>query len=334
MTMQKSQKMTKEITIAGVEIPSRFFLAPMAGYTDSIFRSICRDFGAGLLVTELVSATALARKIKKTYRYMEHRKEDYPTSLQLFGHIEDDYKTAITKNDLSSYAFIDINMGCPTKKIVRSGSGAYLTTDTKKMCSILSAVKSVTNIPVSVKTRLGYKRGNDDINATIDRIASLIELKPAFITLHGRYASDMYSGTADWEAIAQVKEAIGDNILIGNGDIKNMSDAKRAFEISGVDGIMVGRAAVGAPWLFNELNSLLDDRVIYSKPDNSVIRETMIRHLNGAVKLYGEVSGVHFMRKFIMKYLGEMGIDKRDKIEFMKCDKIEEFQCLLDKKIN
>ena len=151
--------MNRKITIANVEIPSRFFLAPMAGYTDYVFRRLSRRFGAGLLVTELVSAAALARMIKKTYRYMEHKEDEYPISLQIFGSKEDDFKKAIELTDLSGFSFIDINMGCPTKKVVRNNGGAGLLSDIDKMVSILNTVKSVSPLPVSVKIRLGFQRG-------------------------------------------------------------------------------------------------------------------------------------------------------------------------------
>ncbi|MEI0609924.1 tRNA dihydrouridine synthase [Brachyspira pilosicoli] len=318
--------MNRKITIANVEIPSRFFLAPMAGYTDYVFRRLSRRFGAGLLVTELVSAAALARMIKKTYRYMEHKEDEYPISLQIFGNKEDDFKKAIELTDLSGFSFIDINMGCPTKKVVRNNGGAGLLSDTDKMVSILNTVKSVSPLPVSVKIRLGFQRGE---GGEIERALALKENGAVFLTLHGRYASDLYRGVADWEAIAKVKEALGDDyILIGNGDIKTKEDAKRAFEISKVDGIMVGRAAIGNPWVFRELNTIFDDNSEYNDDDTRNLKSVLIEHINGCCELYGEVSGIHFMRKFIMKYLTGFRMDK--KIEFMKCENKNDLFKLID----
>lgn len=318
--------MNRKITIENIEIPSRFFLAPMAGYTDYVFRRLSRRFGAGLLVTELVSAAALARMIKKTYRYMEHKEDEYPISLQIFGNKEDDFKKAIELTDLSGFSFIDINMGCPTKKVVRNNGGAGLLSDTEKMVSILNAVKSVSPLPVSVKIRLGFQRGE---GGEIERALALKENGAVFLTLHGRYASDLYRGVADWEAIARVKEALGeDYILIGNGDIKTKEDAKRAFEISKVDGIMVGRAAIGNPWVFRELNTIFDDNSEYNDDDTRNLKSVLIEHINGCCELYGEVSGIHFMRKFIMKYLTGFRMDK--KIEFMKCENKNDLFKLID----
>ncbi len=317
--------MNKSINIEGVHIPSRFFLAPMAGYTDYVFRSLCREFGAGLLVTELVSVAALSRQISKTYKYMEYLEHEAPLSLQLFGSNEDEYKKAIEESDLSFYSFIDINMGCPTRKVVRSGGGSAILTDTNKMLSILRAVKSVAKCPVSVKVRLGFKRGE---GGTVERILALKEEKPAFITLHGRYASDMYRGVADWEAIAEAKNALGDFILIGNGDVKSYSDAVKAFEISKVDGIMVGRGAVGCPWIFDELNRVFEPN---EEPKKYSIKDIIIRHLKGCTHLYGEIRGIHFMRKFIMKYLAYAGLTRTQKIEFMQTESVEEIINLLQK---
>ena len=163
----------------------------------------------------------------------------------------------------------------------------------------------------------------------IERALALKENGAVFLTLHGRYASDLYRGVADWEAIAKVKEALGDDyILIGNGDIKTKEDAKRAFEISKVDGIMVGRAAIGNPWVFRELNTIFDDNSKYNDDDTRNLKSVLIEHINGCCELYGEVSGIHFMRKFIMKYLTGFRMDK--KIEFMKCENKKDLFTLID----
>ena len=317
--------MTKNIIIENINIPSRFFLAPMAGYTDYVFRRLCRRFGAGLLTTELISAAALARKVKKTYRYMEHKEDEYPISIQIFGNNEDDFKKAIELTDFKGFSFIDINMGCPTKKVVKNNGGAGLLTDIDKMVSILKVVKSVSTLPVSVKIRLGFKRGE---GGEIERALALKENGACFLALHGRYASDLYRGLADWEKIAKVKEALGDDyILIGNGDIKSEEDAKRVFKMSKVDGIMIGRAAIGNPWIFGELNKIFDKKYNIDKNLKSVIKE----HINGCCELYGEISGIHFMRKFIMKYLN--GFKMENKIELMKCESKDKLFELLDELI-
>ncbi|TKZ35862.1 tRNA dihydrouridine synthase [Brachyspira catarrhinii] len=319
--------MTKNIIIENVNIPSRFFLAPMAGYTDYIFRRLCRRFGAGLLTTELVSAAALARTIKKTYRYMEHKEDEHPISLQIFGNNEDDFKKAIELTDLKGFSFIDINMGCPTKKVVKNNGGAGLLTDIDKMISILNVVKIVSPLPVSVKIRLGFKRGE---GGETERALALKENGACFLTLHGRYASDLYRGNADWEKIAKVKEALGeDYILIGNGDIKTKEYAEKVFNLSKVDGIMIGRAAIGNPWIFAELNKIFEFEE--EKEIDKNLKDIIKEHVNGCSEFYGEISAVHFMRKFIMKYLN--GYKMENKIELMKCESKEELFKLLDELI-
>lgn len=322
--------MTKNIIIENINIPSRFFLAPMAGYTDYVFRRLCRRFGAGLLTTELVSAAALARTIKKTYRYMEHKEDEHPISLQIFGNNEDDFKKAIELTDLKGFSFIDINMGCPTKKVVKNNGGAGLLTDIDKMISILNAVKIMSPLPVSVKIRLGFKRGE---GGETERALSLKENGACFLTLHGRYASDLYRGNADWEKIAKVKEALGeDYILIGNGDIKTKEDAERVFENSKVDGIMIGRAAIGNPWIFAELNEIFESKEENQEKEiNKNLKSVIKEHVNGCCEFYGEISGIHFMRKFIMKYLN--GFKMENKIALMKCESKEELFELLDELI-
>ena len=322
--------MTKNIIIENVNIPSRFFLAPMAGYTDYVFRRLCRRFGAGLLTTELVSAAALARTIKKTYRYMEHKEDEHPISLQIFGNNEDDFKKALELTDLKGFSFIDINMGCPTKKVVKNNGGAGLLTDIDKMISILKAVKIMSPLPVSVKIRLGFKRGE---GGETERALALKENGACFLTLHGRYASDLYRGNADWEKIAKVKEALGeDYILIGNGDIKTKEDAERVFENSKVDGIMIGRAAIGNPWIFAELNEIFESKEENQEKEiNKNLKNVIKEHVNGCCEFYGEISGIHFMRKFIMKYLS--GYRMENKIELMKCESKEELFELLDELI-
>ena len=318
--------MTKNIIIENINIPSRFFLAPMAGYTDYVFRRLCRRFGAGLLTTELVSAAALARMIKKTYRYMEHKEDEHPISLQIFGNNKDDFKKAIELTDLKGFSFIDINMGCPTKKVVKNNGGAGLLTDIDKMISILNSVKTVSTLPVSVKIRLGFKRGE---GGETERALALKENGACFLTLHGRYASDLYRGNADWEKIGKIKEALGENyILIGNGDIKSREDAEKVFENYKVDGIMIGRAAIGNPWIFSELNKIFfEEEKQIDKNLKNIIKE----HVNGCCEFYGEISGIHFMRKFIMKYLA--GYRMENKIELMKCESKDKLFELLDELI-
>lgn len=334
---------TKNINIGDITLDGRFILAPLAGYTDYGMRSICREYGAALVVTELVSSPALSRNVKKCYQYMKHKDSEHPVSLQIFGSDPDDFKRAIENhidkimgNDTSEhygkqipFSFIDINMGCPTRKVVRSGSGAKLLSDVDKMVSIVQAVKSVSPLPVSVKIRLGYSKTE---GGEIERLKALIEQNLAFITIHGRYATEMYKGSADWEMIARLKQEAGDFIIVGNGDIKNKESAINAFNISNVDAIMVGRGAVGNPWIFSELNSIFDENGdgnsnenIDYKPSREQVVEVLKRHVHNACENYGDSKGVHFMRKFLLKYLGRIpSLSHEYKLQFVKVDTEQE----------
>ncbi len=335
---------TKNLKIGNVILDSRFFLAPLAGYTDYGMRSICREHGAALVVTELVSTPALSRNVKKCYQYMQRKDVEHPVSLQIFGSEADDFKRAVENhidNIMGRYAdddpnkqipfsFIDINMGCPTRKVVRSGSGAKLLTDVNKMVEIVNAVKSVSPLPVSVKIRLGYSKTE---GGEIERLKALIEQSPAFITIHGRYATEMYKGSSDWEMIARLKQEAGDFIIVGNGDIRNKQSAIAAFEVSNVDAIMIGRAAVGNPWIFGELNSIFDknsnDNIDY-KPSKEQVLEVLKRHVHNACDNYGDSKGVHFMRKFLLKYLGRIpNLSHEYKLQFVKVDTEQEVLDLL-----
>ena len=311
--------------IGNVEIENSLALGPMAGVTDLPFRLLCKEQGCGMLYTEMVSAKAILYKNKNTNILLNIDKAEHPIAVQLFGSDPDIMAEIGAKVAEGPCDFIDINMGCPTKKVIKNNCGAGLLTDINKMISILKAVKNVSPLPVSVKIRLGFKRGE---GGEIERALALKENGACFLTLHGRYASDLYRGYADWEKIAQVKKALGeDYILIGNGDIKTKEDAKKVFENYQVDGIMIGRAAIGNPWIFSELNKIFDKEENIDKNLKSVIKE----HINGCCEFYGEISGVHFMRKFIMKYLN--GFKMENKIKLMKCESKDKLFELLDELI-
>ena len=311
--------------IGNVEIKNNIALAPMAGVTDLPFRLLCKEMGCNMLYTEMVSAKAILYKNKNTNILLNIDKAEHPIAVQLFGSDPDIMAEIGAKVAEGPCDFIDINMGCPTKKVIKNNCGAGLLTDINKMISILKSVKNVSPLPVSVKIRLGFKRGE---GGEIERALALKENGACFLTLHGRYASDLYRGYADWEKIAQVKKALGeDYILIGNGDIKTKEDAKKVFENYQVDGIMIGRAAIGNPWIFSELNKIFDKEENIDKNLKSVIKE----HINGCCEFYGEISGIHFMRKFIMKYLN--GFKMENKIKLMKCESKEKLFELLDELI-
>lgn len=226
-------------------------LAPMEDVTDGSFRLIAKENGADMVYTEFVSADALIRNIASTTRKLQINPAERPVAIQIYGREPDVMVEAAKIVEEANPDIIDINFGCPVKKVAGKGAGAGLLRDVPKMLAITQAVVNAVKLPVTVKTRLGWDHENKII---VDLAEQLQDCGIAALTVHGRTRSQMYTGTADWEMIARVKENPRLHIpLIGNGDICSRQDVVRAFETYGVDGVMVGRAAIGAPWIFSEL---------------------------------------------------------------------------------
>lgn len=293
----------KGIRLGDTLTENNIFLAPMAGGSDIAFRKICRRFGAGMGFTELCTAKGIRyrKSLDRTYRYLEICEEEKPVAIQLFGNEPEDFTEAIPiifDNDvLAGCAAIDINMGCPVKKVVKTGAGSALMGDIKRAEKIIKAAVLVAPVPVSVKFRKGTDPGS--VNAV--EFAKMCEQAGAsMITVHGRTADQMYSGKADWEIIAQVKGSVGIPV-IGNGDITGRDSADKMFVHTGVDGIMVGRAALGDPWVFAEI---LGNNT--SEPDLEGIVRIMRGHLENSVAHMGERAAVKEMRKHFAWYIKGM----------------------------
>ena len=283
--------------IGNLELENNIFLAPMAGITDLPFRLICKENGAGLVYTEMVSAKALLYGDEKTKLLLKTCKQEHPLAVQIFG------------NDLKAIAYaakyvskigeiVDINMGCPAPKIVKNGDGSKLLLNLELVEKIVKTAVENSTVPVTVKMRLGW----DSENIVAIEAAKIIEKAGASaITVHGRTRSQYYSGQADWDMIAKVKKSV--NIpVIGNGDIRSGLDAKKAFEKSKVDAIMIGRASLGNPWIFREVLEYLKNGTNLSKPSNKEKLQTIIRHLQMEVEEKGENIAVKEMRKHISAY--------------------------------
>ncbi len=308
--------------IGNVELNNNVILGPMAGLTDRAFRIICEEYGPGLTVTEMVSAKALFYDDSKTKLLLNTTGENGKIAVQIFGSdIESMSYTAKYLCDNNIGDIIDINMGCPAPKVVKNGDGSKLLLDLEKVYQITKAVVDNSNKPVTVKIRKGW---DSEHIVAVDAAKQIEKAGASAIAVHGRTRTEYYSGAADWNAIKEVKEAV--NIpVIGNGDIKNEKDAKRMLKQTGCDGIMISRAALGNPWIFEKVNNFLQckpQRVI-SKDE---ILQTILKHINLEVEDKGEFIGIREMRKHICYYLKNLpnASDVRNEINHL--DTIEEVQ--------
>jgi nifR3 family TIM-barrel protein len=242
--------------IGNIELGERpVMLAPMEDVTDASFRLICRELGADLVYTEFVSSDALIRNIAATTRKLEINPGERPAAIQIYGREPEPMVEAARIARQANPDFIDINFGCPVKKVAGKGAGAGLLRDVPKMLQITRAVVDAVDIPVTVKTRLGW---DHDSRIIVDLAEQLQDCGIAALTVHGRTRSQLYTGQADWEMIARVKENPRLHIpIIGNGDITTPQLAAEAFDRYGVDGVMVGRASIGAPWIFHDIKQYL-----------------------------------------------------------------------------
>lgn len=288
--------------IGNVRIENPFVLAPMAGVTDMPFRTLCKEQGAGLICMEMISAKAISFHNKNTIALMKIDPCEHPVSMQLFGS-EPELMAEVAKSiEDKDFDILDINMGCPVPKVVNNGEGSALLKNPELIVQIIKSVSSAIQKPVTVKVRIGFENAPVDI-VEIARRAE--DAGAAAIAVHGRTRQQYYSGTADWDIIRQVKEAVSIPV-IGNGDVDSPLKAEALLKQTGCDGVMIGRAVRGNPWIFREMNHYFQTGELLPRPSSEEIREMILRHARAQIALKGEFTGIREMRKHVAWYTAGM----------------------------
>lgn len=305
-------------------------LAPMEDVTDVSFRTICRELGADMVYTEFVSADALVRNISATTRKLEINPQERPAAIQIYGREVGPMVEAAQIARQANPEIIDINFGCPVKKVAGKGAGAGMLRDIPKMLEITRAVVDAMDIPVTVKTRLGWDHESKII---VDLAEQLQDCGIQAITVHGRTRSQLYSGTADWDMIAAVKSNPRLKIpVIGNGDINTPQLAREAFERSGVDGIMVGRASIGAPWVFHDIKEYLEKGEFAPLPLERKFK-ILRRQITESIQRIDSYRGILHIRRHLAASPLFKGIPnfRETRIAMLRADTPDELMRIIDK---
>lgn len=312
-----------EIKIGNLKINNNIFLAPMAGISDMPFRILCKEKGAGLVYTEMISSKGMYYNDSKTKKIMEIAERERPVAVQIFGS-NPEIMGQIAKEVSKEADIIDINMGCPAPKVTKNNEGSKLLLDLELIDKITKSVVENSSVPVTIKIRLGWDR-NHLVATEVAKIAEKNGVSA--ITVHGRTKDEFFSGEIDYEEIRKVKESVSIPV-IGNGNIVDGKTALYMFEKTGCDAIMIGRASNGNPWIFEQILEYLKTGKELQKPDKDQIKETMVRHLNMLCELKGERTAILEMRKQIAWYT--KGFPNSSKIR-NEINKIEDLRELLNK---
>lgn len=318
-----------KLRIGNVTFDNNLILAPMAGVTDLPFRFLCREQGCGLSVTEMVSAKAILYKNKNTNELLSVSDQEGPVSVQLFGSDPDIMANMAAAIESRPFALIDVNMGCPVPKIVNNGEGSALMKDIKLAEKILTAMVKAVKKPVTVKFRKGFTE--EDCNAV--EFARMAESSGvAAIAVHGRTREQYYSGTADWNIIRQVKEAVSIPV-IGNGDVFKPEDARALIDQTGCDGVMIARGAKGNPWIFSRTLHYLETGELLQPPTPAEISEMILRHGTMQAEHKGETVAMREMRKHMAWYTGGLPHSAKLRNDINQVETMEELRRFVRERI-
>ncbi|MCL2874357.1 MAG: tRNA dihydrouridine synthase DusB [Defluviitaleaceae bacterium] len=313
------------MNIGKLKLKNNIFSAPMAGVTDLPFRLLAKEFGAGLVFSEMISVKGIIYNNSNTKELLEIDENEHPIGVQLFGHEPDEFAEAIKITAHLPIDLYDVNFGCPAPKIVKNGDGSALMNNPDLIGKIVYAMRAATDKPISAKIRLGFDK--DNINAV--EAAKIIEGNGAdMVTVHGRTRCMYYSGNADWNMIRKVKKSV--NIPVtGNGDVVDPISAKKMLDETGCDGVMIGRAAQGYPWIFGSVSHYLKTREILPEPKMTERVALALRHFEMLINLKGEFTAVREMRRHMQCYIKGVKGSAKIRTEIVHAETFEDMKRIL-----